>query len=188
MFSIMFLNTAKKYIYPDSFVSWAANLITGTVRWSRSYFPMLQSETMANKRSKMWLSRYASWSRCNKFLAPPPCSLPLGVKIPRGILFPTQGIFIPGGGGWRFPVGGARYPNWGILPPIQNSLSIKSFFLFPYGETYYFYDIRIIIMMVIHVHYCKQIILNAWFLEVGVKIPWPGHLVPTQFCAYEILK
>ena len=46
----MFLNTARKYIYPDGFVIWAAHLITGTVRWSGSYFPLLPSETTANKR------------------------------------------------------------------------------------------------------------------------------------------
>ena len=56
---------------------------------------------------------------------------------------------------------GARYPSRGILPPIQNILSIKSFFLFPYAKTYYFYHIRIIIMMMTHVHSCKQITLNA---------------------------
>ena len=48
----MFLNTAKKYIYPDSFKSWTAHLITGTVRWSGSYFPSLPSETMATKDRK----------------------------------------------------------------------------------------------------------------------------------------
>ena len=102
--------------------------------------------------------------RCNSLSCPP------GVKIPRGILPPTLGILTPAGG---------QYTPAGIsCPPIQNILSIKSFFLFPYAKTYYFYHIRIIIMMMTHVHTCKQITLNAWFLGVGVKIPWPWYLAP----------
>ena len=48
-----------------------------------------------------------------------------------------------------------------IYRPFQNILSIKSFFLFPYAKTYYFYDICVIIMMTTRVHFCKQVTLNA---------------------------
>ena len=87
---------------------------------------------------------------------------------------------------WVSSTWGGKKPQLGYLaspsPTFQNILSIESFFVFPYGKTYYFYDIHIII---IHVHYGKQTPLNAWFLGMGVKIPWSlkkhTYLVKKQF-------
>ena len=117
-----------------------------------------------------WNKSVCTWkigSGVTVYLAPLG-SLAPGDEDTPGYLAPHPGYLHPGGQDTP-----AR-----ILPPIQNILSIKSFFLFPYAKTYYFYDIRIIIMMTTHVHSCKQITLNAWFLGMGVKIPWHGYLAP----------
>ena len=79
-------------------------------------------------------------------------SLPPGGEDTPGYLAPRPGYLHPRA---------ARYPSQGILPPMQNILSIKSFFLFSYVKTYYFYHISFIIMMMTHVHSCKQITLNT---------------------------
>ena len=100
------------------------------------------------KKEKVILSQYVEIlgnTGVTVYLAPLG-SLPPGGEDTPGFLAPRPGYLHPRG---------ARYPSRGILPPIQNILSIKSFFLFSYVKTYYFYHIRFIIMMMTRVHSCK---------------------------------